>query len=97
MTSNSRVHLRVPRRAQAQWARVQAKLAEQIEARGLTPDGASIFCEACAMLDGATGGSGIVADEGAPFYEAPPFYDARRKALDLAAELRQIAGRLESE
>ena len=67
----TRSNLRIPRRALAQWERVKAKLAEQIEARGQVADGPTIFCEACAMLDAATGGPGIVADEGAPFYEAP--------------------------
>ena len=63
----TRSNLRIPRRALAQWERVKAKLAEQIEARGQVADGPTIFCEACAMLDAATGGPGIVADEGAPF------------------------------
>ena len=112
----TRTNLRIPRRALAQWERVKVKLTEQIEARGQVADGPTIFCEACALLDAATGGTGIIAEEGAPFYEAPVPADdrldlaralagrrelrksPRRKAddrLDLAAELRNIATRLE--
>ena len=57
-----RANLRIPRRAQAQWNRVKAKLAEQIEARGQEADGPTVFCEACAMLDAMTGGMGTIAD-----------------------------------
>ena len=100
----SRLHLRVPRRAIDQWLYVRAKLAKQIEARGQEADGASIFCEACAVLDAATGGPGIVAQP----YQAPPRFaelippsdDPRRKIadkLDLVVQLRMLADRLERE
>ena len=102
----SRLHLRVPRRAIDQWLCVRAKLAKQIEARGQEADGASIFCEACAVLDAATDGPGIVAQ---PYQAAfaprfaeliPPSDDPRRKIadkLDLVVQLRMIADRLERE
>ena len=104
-----RGNLRIPRRAIAQWERVKAKLAAQIEARGQEADGPTVFCLACAMLDEATGGPGCVAEEGAPYYEAPapapprpaellPPYDPSRKAADqrdLAKHLRASADRLD--
>ena len=102
---NSRVHLRIPRRAIEQWERVKAKLAEQIEARGQGADGPTIFCEACAMLDAATGGPGIIVEVQHPYVAPPrlaellpPSDDPRRKAadqLDLVVQLRKIADRLE--
>ena len=96
-----RANLRIPRRAQAQWNRVKAKLAEQIEARGQEADGPTVFCEACAMLDAMTGGMGTIADENAPFYEAPAEMSGGvpirpvPPELRAAVELRHIADRLD--
>ena len=101
-----RANLRIPRRAQAQWNRVKAKLAEQIEARGQEADGPTIFCEAVAMLDAMTGGMGTIASEEAPFYEVPAATGADEMSggvpirpvppeLRAACELRHIADRLD--
>ena len=101
---SSRANLRIPRRAIEQWERVRAKLAEKIEARGQTADGARIFCEAAALLEAALGaGPGMIAEpypheKPARFAELLGPYDPDRKAADqrdLAQELRKIADRLE--
>lgn len=96
-----RLHLRVPPRAIDQWLRVRKKIAEQIEARGQEAAGAAIFCEAVALLEAALGGPGIVSEP----YQAPPKLAERLKLLppeaaeqiDLAAQLRLMADRLEKE
>ena len=97
-----RANLRIPRRAIEQWERVKKKLAAQIEARGQEADGPTIFCEACAVLDAATGGTGIVEEPTPkirPFAKLLPPQDpgrVREDRLDLAAVLRAIADRLEA-
>ena len=67
---NRQSNLRIPRRAITQWERVKVKLTTRILARGQEADGPTIFCEACGLLDAVLGGSGIIAEEGAPVYEA---------------------------
>ena len=111
MNENDRAFLpdriRIPRHALAGWSRVRARLHKNIDAHRLQGDegvitDARIAAEMIGLCEAALGiGSGIIAEEGAPVYEADDRLDLARAMtnvtnVDLALVLRKIADRLET-